>query len=223
MDLFDVVRACVRRWYVFLPLLLVTLGLSYHFYSAVKPVYYSNAVVGLAPPNSKLWQAPNGEPVPLNGLLEAGGPTLLANMAVLGMKDPSVAARVVAAGGGPNYTAKMFPTSNNAPQLALIMVESTESDPQVSAKTVSAAVGQVDPVLKSLQQQAGVPPNLMVNALAASPPSPPIAATPSRTKSAVTTMIGGLIVTVIAVVAADVVLSRRGSSVGGANSVVAGS
>lgn len=49
MDLFDVIRSCARRWYVLIPLLLVVGWFSYDVYSSVKPVYYSSAVIGLAP------------------------------------------------------------------------------------------------------------------------------------------------------------------------------
>ena len=51
MDLFDVVRSCFRRWYVVLPLLLIAAWFAHDIYTSVKPVYYSNAVVGLAAPN----------------------------------------------------------------------------------------------------------------------------------------------------------------------------
>src|SRR5258705_3680513 len=108
MDLFDVVRSCCRRWYVILPLLLIAVWFSYTSYTSVRPVYYSNAVIGLSAPSSRLDQAEPGVPVPQNGLLEIGGASLIANITAVGLRDPSVVQRVVAAGGHSYYT-KMFP------------------------------------------------------------------------------------------------------------------
>ena len=55
MDLFDVVRSCIRRWYVVLPLLLIVAWYSHQIYASAKPVYYSSAVIGVAPPNTQVW------------------------------------------------------------------------------------------------------------------------------------------------------------------------
>lgn len=208
MDLFDVVRSCFRRWYLVLPLLLITAWLSYHIYSAVKPVYYSNAVVSLAQPNSRLDQSQLGVPVPQNGLLESGGAPLIANLVVFGLRDPSVVEQVVAAGGQGDYTAKMFPVDSGMQQLPLIMIEATESDPAAAAKTVQLAVAQADPALRNLQQQAGVPDDQMVRALSVSPPSAPAAATPSRTRSTIAIFLAGAGLSVLLGLMSDVLLTR---------------
>ena len=102
MDLFDVMRSCLRRWYILLPLLLVTGWFSYGAYSSAKPVYYSNAVLGLTPPSVKLDQPTTSSEVRRNGLLDVGGASLLANLTALGLKEPSVIERVVASGGLPD-------------------------------------------------------------------------------------------------------------------------
>ena len=88
MDLFDVARSCFRRWYVFLPLLLIVGWFSYSVYSSVKPVYYSNAVIGIAPPSTRVDNVAPGVPLPRNGLLDIGGASLIANMTALGLREP---------------------------------------------------------------------------------------------------------------------------------------
>jgi len=215
VDLIDVVRACFRRWYVVVPLLLITGYFAHHFYASVKPVYYSNAVIAIAPPNLQMQYRGDGVPVPRNGLLDVGGPTFVTNLAVLGFDEPAVRERVVADGGMANFTVRMFPspvTGNGAgEQLPLIMIEATENDPASSQKTVQLAAAQSDSVLRNLQQQAQVPDDQMATALMASSPSYPAVGVPSRTKSTLYIALLGIAITVIIAVIADSILIRRPS------------
>jgi hypothetical protein len=209
VDLFDVVRSCFRRWYVVLPLLLITAWYAHHLYTSMKPVYYSNAVVSLAPPNSRVYQLPDGGPVPQNGLLEsAGGPTMIANLVTLSLKDPSVVARVVEAGGKRDYNARMFPVPANSPELPLIMIEATEPDPTSATKTVELVEAQADPTLRTFQQQAGVPDDQMVKALVVSPPTAPLGGIPSRTRSTVAIFAAGAGLAILIGVVVDLGLIR---------------
>jgi hypothetical protein len=208
VDLFDVVRACFRRWYILLPLLLITGWYTHQVYTSVKPVYYSQAVIGLAPPNSRLDQAVLGQPVPINGLLDVGGAPLLANMAALGVKQPAVVNRVVAAGGLPDYNAKLFPVPATSPPIPLIMIEETAADPAAATKTLQLVTDEVTASLQSIQQQAGVPAEMMVGSFVVSPPSPPLAAMPSRTRATASVFVAGLGLTVLVTVLADVLLAR---------------
>ena len=75
----------------------------------MKPVYYSNAVIGLAAPSGRVDHVAPGVPLPRNGLLDVGGASLIANMTALGLREPSAVDRVVAAGGLPDYVSRMFP------------------------------------------------------------------------------------------------------------------
>ncbi len=209
MDLLDVVRSCFRRWYVFLPLLLIVGWYSYSVYSAVKPVYYSQAVIGIAPPSSKINDAEPGVPVPRNGLLDVGGASLVANLTALGLQQPLVVDRVVAAGGLPSYSSKMFPQPANFQQLPLIMVEITDADPAAVTKTLGVVIEQTPVTLRSLQEQAQVPADQMVTPFVVSPPSAPASAMPSRTRSTVAIFAGGVAVTVLVTVLVDVFLTRR--------------
>lgn len=208
MDLFDVVRSCFRRWYVMLPLLLATGWFAHNTYVSVKPIYYSSAVIGLAPANSQIQYAPAGGQVPRNGLLDAGGVSLMANMAVLRMRDPVVIGQVVAAGGRSDYGAKMFPGPASAPQLPLIMIEMGSPTPESTTKTLQLAASQADPVLRAIQQESGVPDELMVRAISVSPPSQPVVATPSRTKATITIVIAGVLLAVLVTVIIDVISQR---------------
>jgi hypothetical protein len=210
VDLFDVVRSCFRRWYVLLPLLAITIWYSHQAYTAVKPVYYSQAVIGLAPPSFRLDQAATaGQPVPRNGLLDVGGAPLLANMSALGLRQPAVVNRVVAAGGLPDYTAKLFPVSATSPPIPLVMIEETAPDPAPATKTLQLVTNEMTASLETIQQQARVPADMMVESFVVSPPSEPIAAMPTRTRSTMSIFVAGLGLSVLVTVLVDVLLVRR--------------
>jgi hypothetical protein len=208
LDLFDVVRSCLRRWYVLLPLLLFTIWFSHHRYVEVKPVYYSNTVLGIAPPSARVEQAPAGVPLLRNGLMDAGGAAMIANMTTIGLRDPSVVDQVVAAGGGNYYTAKMFPVPATVVQPPLIMLDVTAADPASAKLTLQLVTAQAGVTLKKLQQQAGVPDDQMVSMFVVSPPVPPQAGIPSRTKSVITMLVAGIGFAVLAAVLADLLLTR---------------
>jgi hypothetical protein len=208
LDLFDVVRSCARRWYVFVPLLLIAVWFSYSVYSSVKPVYYSQAVIGIAPPSSRVDDVAPGVPLPRNGLLDIGGAPLITNLAVVGLSEPSVVDRVVAAGGLPHYGAKMFPVPATMQQLPLIVVEVTDPDPAAVSKTLELVVAQAEVSLRTLQHQAEVPDDQMMTPFVVSPPGTPSAGMPSRTRSTIAIFIAGAGLSVLATVLVDVLLSR---------------
>lgn len=211
MDLFDVLRSCVRRWFVLIPLLLIVGWFSYSVYSAAKPVYYASAVIGFSPPSTRIDDVPAGVPLPRNGLLDIGGAPFIANMAAVGLQEPSVVARVVAAGGLPTYVSKMFPVPATMGQLPLIMIEVTDPDPAAVTRTLDLVVAQADVTLRNLQQNARVPDDQMVAPFVVSPPGDPAAATPSRTRSTVAIFVAGAGLSVLVTVLFDVVLSRLGA------------
>jgi hypothetical protein len=182
---------------------------SYSAYSSVQPVYYSNAVVGLAAPSARVDNAPQGVPISRNGLLDVGGAGLIANMTALGLRDPAVVDRVVAAGGLPDYDAKMFPSPANMQQLPLIMIEATNADRAAVSMTIELVVAQAEVTLRTLQQQAKVPGDQMVVPFVVSPPSTPAAGMPSRTRSTIAIFVAGLGLSVAVTVLVDVLLVRR--------------
>jgi hypothetical protein len=208
VDLFDVVRSCIRRWYVVLPLLLIVTWYSHNVYNSVKPVYYSNATIGIAPPNAQVAFGEPGVAIPRNGLLDLAGGDLIPNLLMLGLRDPSVEGQVVAAGGKADYSARMFPVAAGSPELPLIMIDATDPDPAVASKTVQLVAAQADPVLRTLQQQAGVPDDQMVKPLVAAPASPPVAAMPTRTRSTIAIFAAGVGIAILVGLVVDVLLMR---------------
>jgi hypothetical protein len=208
VDLFDVVRSCLRRWYVLLPLLLVTGAFSYHVYSSVKPAYYSNAVIGLTPPSTRNDANPiGGGEVPRNGLLDVGGANLIANIATIGLSGPAVADQVKAAGGAV-YTVRMFPIPESFQQLPLIMIEVSAADAATALRTVELVVSQAEPTVLALQKQANVPEREVANSFVVSPPAVPIAGMPSRTRSTLVIFCAGSGIALVLAVVIDLIAVR---------------
>ncbi|WP_420749511.1 hypothetical protein [Rhodococcus sp. O3] len=208
MDLFDVARSCFRRWYVLLPLLAISVWYSYSVYSSVQPVYYANTVIGLAPPSVRQDSPSAGGEIRRNGLLDVGGASLVANLTALGLREPTVVDRVVAAGGSPDYTAKAFPTPPPNPQLPMVFVEQTSSDPAEVTKTLELVAAQAEVTLRTLQQQARVPEDQMVTPFVVTPPGTPVAAMPTRTRSTIAILAAGTGLSILVTVLADVLLTR---------------
>ncbi|MFF0816098.1 hypothetical protein ACFYVR_13240 [Rhodococcus sp. NPDC003318] len=208
MDLFDVARACIRRWYIFLPLMLVTAWFGYTAYTNVKPVYYASTTIGLAPPSVRT-QPPNGEDARRNALVDTGGAPLLANLLAMGLMEPTVSAQVTAAGGDAGYTAKVFSLPPPLGQLPLVTIESQLADPAQVTKTLEVVAAQGQSTLQALQQSAGVPADEMVSTFVVQPPGPPVQAMPSRTRSALSILIAGAGLSTLVTVLLDVALSRR--------------
>lgn len=209
MDLFDVVRSCLRRWYILIPLLAVTGVYCHQVYTSVLPVYYSQTVIGLAPPNQRVDTVATGQAVPRNGLLDFGGAPLLANMASLGLRQSTVVNRVVAAGGEPIYDARLFPVPATSPPIPLVMIDVATANPESATKTLELAAMELRASLENIQVQADVPPEMMATSFIVSPPSVPVPAMPSRTRSTMTVAVGGVGLTVLVTVLVDVALNRR--------------
>jgi hypothetical protein len=141
--------------------------------------------------------------------MDVGGATMVANMATIALKQPAVAARVVEAGGLPNYGAQMFPVPATMPQLPLIWVEATDENQAEVTKTLEIVVQETAVTLQNLQQQAQVPGDQMVTTFVVQPPSVPAKGMPSRTRSTVTIFVAGAGLALLATVVLDVLLMRR--------------
>lgn len=207
MDLFDLAKACARRWYVFVPLMLATIFVGYRAYTGVEPVYYSTTTVGLA--NPSVTGVQTGSEVRENGLVSAGGAVLLSNILAMSLKDESISRQVAAAGGDPNYTASVFELGIPGQQLPLVTITATTPDPGISTKTVELVAAQAVPLLKQMQQSAGVPEDQMLISYSVVPLGDPVQATPSRTRSTVALLLACTGLSVVATALLDSLMLRR--------------
>lgn len=209
MGSFSLKRSCYRRWYVIVPLLLMTAWYSYHFYGVVQPVYDGKSVVGLTAPNFRVLDTEPGHEVRGNGLLYIGGAQLIAEQTALGLREPSVVDRVVAAGGVPWYVSKTVPL--NAGQLPLITIDVTAGKPAAVTKTLEVILAQTQVTLRSLQQQAQVPEDQMMTPFLVSPPGVPTASYAARFPSTAQRFLAGVALSILLTVLVDVLLTHRKS------------
>lgn len=206
MDLFDVTKACVRRWYVFLPIVFLAVLCSSSLYVFAKPAYSSQAMIGLALPPT---QPQSADPLPRNGLMDAGGVLEITTVIADSLGDRSVKDQVVAAGGNDNYTAKLFPIGANNNQLPLIVVEASEPNADSASKTVQLVAQQAWSVTRRMQQAAGVGEDQMVRPVVVSPPTTPSPKAEGQLKLAIAIFLIGVAAAVAASVVVDVLLVRR--------------
>lgn len=209
MDLFDVAKSCIRRWYVVLSIILLAGLASIPLIVLARPTYYNSTVVGITLPAAQIQTAQPGIAVPRNGLVDAGGSVLIASIIAASLTESSVKDKVLAAGGENNYTVKMFPVPAYREQIPLVTVEATEPDPDSAAKTVELVASQAAPVTRQLQQRAGVPEDQMVKSLVVSHAGPPRKVTRGQLRATVEILLIGAAAAVSAAVAVDVLLMRR--------------
>jgi hypothetical protein len=209
MDSFTLKQSCVRRWYVIVPLLLMTAWYSHHFYGTVQPVYSAKTLIGLTAPSFRAGQTAPGAEIPRNGLLDVGGAGLIANQVALRLRGPSVVDRVVAAGGVPWYVVSLLPGTRE--QLPIIVIQGTASKPTQVTTTLEVLIAQSAVTLRTLQQQAQVQEDRMVTPFVVLPPSTPSAANPTRVRSTFERFLAGVGVSILLTVLVDVLLARRKS------------
>ena len=205
MDLFDVLKACIRRWYIFVPIIAITAAIGYMNYSSVKPVYYARTSISLAGPSVK-FQPPatlEGQTISTNGLIDAGGVSLLANILASVLSDGPTREQVSNSGGTASYSAFMQSSAVGAQQIPVLTVQSSGSNPQSVARTLQLAVAQAGPVLKNIQAAAQVPTSTMFTVLPVTNLPEPVGSYPSRTRKLGSTLVGGLLVAVIASAGVD--------------------
>ncbi len=88
------------------------------------------------------------------------------------------------------------------------MIEESAPDPAAATKTLELVTNEMTAVLETIQRQAHVPADMMVESFVVSPPSEPIAAMPTRTRSTASIFVAGLGLSVLVTVLVDVLLVR---------------
>ncbi|MBE7191236.1 MAG: hypothetical protein INR66_01985 [Gordonia polyisoprenivorans] len=209
MDLFDVLRACARRWFVFIPLIAIAVLVAYNNYSKVTPVFFGNVSVGLTAPSTKTQQTSSTGSVQVNsnGLVDAGGVSYLATLVSTAMDEPSTRQAVRAAGGTLNYNTKLF-TAPVGTQIPILVIDASGPSARAVQETLRAAVAQAEPIAQSVQSDAGVPAANQYRALTPSEIPTPGGGYPSRTRQALATVLGGILLSVVVTVAADAAIAH---------------
>ncbi len=209
MDLLGVLRACVRRWYVFLPVMALTAWLCSQQYQQAVPQYTSAASMVIAPSPELTYnkgrQADTGRLVtsPFAG---GEGPRVLTGQLARALNTSTVQSTLVPEGGA------VITASREVEEDATVVQIMVVSDDLEKDVTAMAAVRQgVDGVLRNLQLDAGAQDWELYTAVSGGPVDPPMVAYPSRVRGVVAIGLAGtLVAVVLSVVAQALMGGRRG-------------
>jgi hypothetical protein len=181
MDSLDIARACVRRWYVFVPILVLAVGGGYTLASSRPASYQAAGTVTLyyAKP-AALPVAPGAVPIDpraQNPLWATGGVGLLITSIVADMQSREVELLVAHQGYTSTFSVTEDRNNNN-----LIDVAVTGSDPRDVFATAAATVALTDQRLVTLQARAKAPPDSQYRTFVVSPPTVVTEKLPSKVK-----------------------------------------
>lgn len=208
MDLLGVLRSCVRRWYVFLPILVLTAWLGRDQYGQAQPEYTSTATVVIAPSTDLVYnrgrQTDTGLVVtsPFNG---SEGPRVLAGLLVRALSTGTVRQQLLPAGG-----AAVTASRNVQEDATVVSLQVVAGSAKADAVAVDAVRKGADGVLAQIQYDAGAPKGQLFNAVSGGPVDPPLVAYPDRVRGVVAIGLAGvLLAVVLSVVAQSLMAGRR--------------
>lgn len=208
MDLLGVLRACVRRWYVFLPIVVLTAWLGRDQYRQAQPEYTSAATVVIAPSTELLYnrgrQTETGIVItsPFNG---GEGPRVLAGLLARALNTSTVRDQLLPAGGAAVTAARNV---EEDPTLVTIQVVAATAEAETTA--LEAVRQGADGVLAQIQYDAGTPEGQLYVAVSGGPVDPPLVAYPDRVRGVVAIGLAGLLLAVVlSVVAQSLMADRR--------------
>lgn len=209
MDLFTIVGAMLRRWYITVPLLMLVMFFSYLAYAAVDPLYSSSrSIVVLPSLDEAAAELPEDEPESAaevdNPYSGQGGSRFAVAVLTRNINstafeerlqlDPDVAL---------SYEAN---SSSNQP---MIHVEATAPSEEAVHALLDSVVVEAADVLDEFQAEAGAPEVTRYRIAPAVPAGPVEDATPSRLRGAGAIAVLGGAMTAALVVLGDTLLASR--------------
>lgn len=182
MDTLDVARACVRRWYVFVPILALSIVGGYQLAASRSPTYAANATLTLYyPTQPAVATAPNALPPPdprtHNPLYITGGVDLLATSLVSDMNSPEVAATLASEGHRSAISIGLDQRNGN-----LIDLGVTGKNSQDVLATAKSVITLADTRLTALQDRVQAPANGQYHVFVVTAPTRVAEKLPSKVK-----------------------------------------
>lgn len=214
MDLFTIIGACVRRWYVTLPVLALAVFGAWKAYESVAPVYSSSvsiAVLPAAPVPDPTPTAPGAKvtptPVPENPYAGSGGPRFAAAVLARNIDTGTYRNQV-----GLSDRSDVTYTASASTQEPIIKIDATGPTPETVTDVLDRITGQAGVVLNEFQTSAGAAPEALYRLAIAVPADTVSDVTPSRWRNAGAIVALGLALAAILATALDVALRRRPSA-----------
>ncbi|MEV0583069.1 hypothetical protein [Nonomuraea sp. NPDC050310] len=167
MDFWGAVGVVVRRWYVALPALLLTLGGAFGVYQGIPPQYRSTAVLSLTVPTSgpSTLGDPRDRIMEVNPLLNFGtGLNMTAEVLVQVLGSENMMAKL----GAPAHSDTTYAVNNGHPNPELlfsepfVLIEGTSTDPATATAVVKRVAQQAKIELDRRQVQLKAPPTTFI-------------------------------------------------------------
>lgn len=191
MDIFSATAAVLRRWYVALPILLLTAYLAVQQYQSAQPTYTASASTILLPPppqpSTPSITDPEDLQTPLDPALGSlrSASRLVAELVATNLENPLVRERLEAQGATAVYEVD---SDGDSPLLDYSVIG---QDPDVTARTLDALLAESQTVLAEVQQTLGAQTEAVYRLQLAAPVLAPLEVAPERNRSLIATLVGG--------------------------------
>ncbi len=208
MDLLGVLRACVRRWYVFFPLVGLTAWLCWQQYRESTPQYTATTSFVVAPSTELIvsrGQQAEGLVLITTPFVSGNAAGTLAGLLTNALNTITVRERLLP-GGGVALAAVRDPEQDDT----LVTVSLVATDPGAAAEALVAVQDGTNGVLTDIQTAAGAPSTQLFAAFPGGPVDPPLEDYPDRIRSVVAIGLAGtLVAVVLSVLAQSLMRGRR--------------
>lgn len=196
MDLLAVLRISVRRWYILLPLLVLSLAGAWSVAQQVKPAYKLDGILTSSAP----YVASESQANLLSGnvFLDYNN---TANIMAATADSPEVRTKLKATGADPNYTVQS--------EGSVVKVGVSEASPEQALATYRTLLDTLNARLDVLQAQAAIPPAFRVKVADALQPQGAQESMGNRQRVLLASAALGGILSIAICVFADYLLIRR--------------
>ncbi|MGO1973133.1 MAG: hypothetical protein ACTH2Q_09265 [Propionibacteriaceae bacterium] len=156
MDMLGILKICVRRWFVFLPLVLIGVIVADQLADDTKPEYESAVRVVAIAPAAEQPRVAEGKVQPVNPYLGSGGARLLLSTVGERLQTNSARTTVETGGGVDDYEMVIARTSD-------VLSFETISESRPAARQTSTTLGELAIAeAQVIQEEAGVQPELFL-------------------------------------------------------------
>ena len=196
MDLVDLVRIGLRRWYVAVPAAILVLVASLGVRSSVDLEYKSTGTLLLFAPKEAI--------VAQNRLLAFNSLNVPASVTAQVVSSLATREKLVAMGASADYEVGLDPT-NPAPLVTAVATGGLEQ----AKRTVELVLAEVDEDLRRRQVALGAPPDTWITTEIVTPPTKPVAQGGARTRAVIAVLMVGMALAAGLTLAVDLVMDRR--------------
>jgi hypothetical protein len=209
MDLFTIVGASMRRWYVTVPVLALAVFGAYKAYESVPSVYTSSVSIAVLPAAPAPVAAPatkgsQATAPPENPYAGSGGPRFAAAVLARNINNGTYKNQI-----GLGKAANVSFTATASTTQPMIRIDATGPSGPVVLDTLSRVTGQAGVVLNDFQTTAGAPEQTLYRLAVAVPADTVTDVTPSRWRNAGALIALGLAAAATLATALDVAMRRR--------------